>query len=368
MPRPRFSVLALLGAFCILFLGACSSGGGEDGPSASITPVPTPAPIDDFVVGKPLVRSGIGDVDAVFARYASTRADLIDLYKSQPWFKDGLNREESLFVERGISFVAKYDGPRSATIGEETIRRQLYRYDKIELSSGEVELILIYEPGQNAEREMNTIKQILPVLEQVVGIPYPEKVMTFVNGDFGINDFNEGEFIRIDDCCTVSSFILAHELAHTYWSVGASWFNEGMADLYAVMVTERLNAGIPAGWKGESKDLDSYYAQRQQAVARFPQKVLPQRLTEEGLYEAADVFLYEIRGIVGAEDFLAAGKRAYLTSDFGRTNLSDFRVEETFLQFAEADQQDRVKQLFNQMIWGDNGQKYEAFKERDANP
>ena len=38
------------------------------------------------------------------------------------------------------------------------------------------------------------------------------------------------------------------------------------------------------------------------------------------------------------------------------------------MQFAEGDQQDRMKQLFNTTIWGDNGQKYEAFKERDANP
>jgi hypothetical protein len=366
MPRVHLTLLALLSAVCILSLGACS-GGGDSGRS-SVTPVPTPAPIDDFVVGKPLVRSGIGDVEAVFDRYADSRADLIEMYKRQAWFKDGLTREESLFVERGISFVAKYDGPRTATISEDTIERKLYRYDKIQLSSGEVELMLIYEAGQNAEREMSTIKQILPMLEQVVGIPYPEKVMTFVNGNFGINDFNEGEFIRIDDCCTISSFILAHELAHTYWSVAASWFNEGMADLYAVMVTERLNQGIPEGWKGESKELDSYYAQRKQSAARFPQKTLPQRLTEEGLYETADVFLYDIRAIIGAEDFLAAGKRAFLTSDYGRTNLSDFRVEETFLQFAESDQQDRIKQLFNTMIWGDDGQKYEALKERDANP
>ncbi|MGE0059706.1 MAG: hypothetical protein AB7P33_15535 [Dehalococcoidia bacterium] len=369
MPRRYLPLLALLSAVFVLLLGACSGGGdGDDAGSSSVTPVPTPAPIDDFVVGKPLVRNGIGDVDAVFARYGATRAELIDLYRLQAWFKDGLTREESLFVERGISFVAKYDGPRSATIGEETIRRKLYRYDKLQLSSGEVELILIYEPGDNAERELNTIKQILPVLEQVIGVPYPEKVMTFVNGDFGINDFNEGEFIRIDDCCTISSFILAHELSHTYWTVGPSWFNEGMADLFAVMIIERLNQGIPEGWKGESRELASYYAQRKQAAARFPAKTLTARLTEEGLYEAADVFLYEIREILGAEDFLAAAKRAYLTSDYARMNLSDFRIEEVFLQFAEGDQQEQIKQLFNKMIWGDNGQKYEAFKEREANP
>ena len=277
---PLFSSYRAPERLCLLLLAACS-GGGDGEASKAVHAVPTPARIDDFVVGKPLVRSGIGDVETVFARYASTRAELIGLYKKQAWFKDGLSREESLFVERGISFVARYDGPRTATISEETIRRKLYRYDKIQLSSGGVELILIYEPGQNAEREMNIIKQVLPVLEQVVGIPYPEKVMTFVNGDFGINDFNEGEFIRIDDCCTISSFILAHELAHTYWSVASSWFNEGMADLYAVMVTERLNQGIPEGWKGESKEMDSYISSGARRLRALPRRryrsALPKR-------------------------------------------------------------------------------------------
>ena len=46
-------------------------------------------------------------------------------------------------------------------------------------------------------------------------------------------------------------------------------------------------------------------------------------------------------------------------------NLSDFRIEEVFLSFAEGEQQEQVKQLFNKMIWGDNGEKYEALKERE---
>lgn len=324
-----------------------------------------PERIDDFVVGRPLVRSGIGDVEQVFNRYAATRADLIALYQAQDWFKDGLTRDEALFVERGISFVAKYDGPRFAQISEETIRRKLYRYEKLTLSNGEVELLLIYEPGQNAERQMNLIKLILPALEQLVGVPYPEKVMTIVNGNFNINDFNEGEFIRIDRCCVLSSFVLAHELAHTYWTVASSWFNEGMADLYAVMALEKLNAEQPPGWQRQSIQLDAYAASRKQAASRFQFKTLPQRLASEGLYEAADTFLYEVRDIIGHENFLAAARKVYLTSDYGRMNVSDFRVQQVFLSFAEGDQVNRLKALFNQWIWGDNGERYERLLERE---
>jgi hypothetical protein len=320
------------------------------------------------VVGRPLNRLGIGDVEAAFARYERTRANLIELYQDQPWFRDGLTRDESLFVERGLSFVAKIDGPRTAYISERTVRDKLYRYDTLQLSQGEVEIIVIYEPGQNGEREMQMVKLILPVLESEVGIPYPLKVVALINGDFGINDYNDGEFIRIDRCCVNSSYILAHELSHTYWSVAASWFNEGMADLTAVRLLEELNQQAPAGWRGEALELESWVAARRQQAARFPSLLLPRRLASQGLYEAADVFLFDIRQTIGAEDFRAAVRRIYLASDYGRTNVSDFRIEETFLSFAEGEQRDKIMALFNASIWGDNGQKYADLKERDSNP
>jgi hypothetical protein len=350
----------------VAFLLACS--GSDQGSQPALTPVPTAERIDDFVVGRPLERFGIGDVDAAFARYERTRADLIELYKEQDWFRDGLSRGESLFVERGLSFVAKIDGPRTAYISEKTIRDRLYRYDRLQLSQGEVEVIVIYEPGQNGEREMQMVKLILPVLESEVGIPYPLKVVTLINGDFGINDYNDGEFIRIDRCCVTSSFILAHELSHTYWSVAASWFNEGMADLTAVRLLEELNSQAPTGWRGEAVELESWVASRRRQAARYPSLLLPRRLASQGLYEAADAFLYDIRDAIGAADFRAAVRRIYLTSDYGRTNVSDFRVEETFLAFAEGEQRDEVMALFNGSIWGDNGEKYAGLKERDSAP
>jgi len=362
MPR----VLAALVFTLALLLAGCS--GGSNGREDSFTPVPQPEPIDEFVVGRPLARNGIGDVERVFARYDTTRASLIAFYQEQPWFKDGLTRDEALFVERGISFVAKYDGPRRARISEQTIREKLYRYEKLDMSQGEVEVLLIFEPGQDADREMALVRLILPALESVVGVPYPEKVMTLVNGDFDINDFNEGEFIRIDRCCVVSSFILAHELAHTYWSMASSWFNEGMADLTAVMVIEALNEQAASGWRQESLSLESYYASRKRLAARHEFKLLPQRLAVEGLYETADVFLYDIRQVLGAEAFRDAVRRIYLTSDYGRTHLGEFRLQEVLMQFADAAGDEQIMAMFNEQIWGDDGQRYADLKEQAGTP
>src|SRR5947207_2028124 len=133
-----------------LVLGiAAACGGSKPAAPAQDAVIETPAEETngDALVGRPQNRAGIGDVDRAFARYEDTRSDMIALFREQPWFKDGLTRDESLFVERSLTFVGRYDGPRKANVGEETIRRKLYRYDKVAVSKGEVEVLLIYEPG-----------------------------------------------------------------------------------------------------------------------------------------------------------------------------------------------------------------------------
>ncbi len=261
-------------------------------------------------------------------------------------------------MERSLSFVSRYGGPRSDYLSDETVRRKLIRYDRVRVSNGEVELLLIYEPGQNGDRELAFLKGALPVLESLVGVEFPERVITVINGDFEINDFNDGQFIRIDRCCVTSPAILAHELAHAYWSIGASWFDEGMADIYSILVQQRLSAAPPPGWRVAAPDIDAYYRSRRAAASRFPEVVLPRRFASDGLYEAADAFLLELRALVGAEAFAASARDLYLASDFNRFRVADKRIEDVFLAHVAAAVRDEVMGLFNRHIWGDNGERY----------
>lgn len=361
-----FQFTLLLGL--ALMAAACGRPTGEptpptDAPEATATPA-----FDDFgLVGRPQNRSGIGDVDAVFNRYADSRADLIALYQAQPWFKDGLSRDEALFVERGLSFVAKYDGPRFAQVDRGSIERKLYMYERVRLSQGEIELLLIYQAGQDSERQMTMMRLMLPVLEGLLGVQFPERVLTVVNGNFEINDFNEGQFIRIAACCETSAFVLAHELAHSYWSMAPSWLNEGMADIYATLTLEDLNEQGPPGWRRVPGDIESYYRSRRAIVesGRLPEVLLPQRLASQGLYEAADVFLLDIRDRIGPDAFAAAAREIYLTSDFGRYVLREKRLQDIFLKHTPAGEQGAVMALFNEQIWGDNGERYRELVERE---
>ncbi len=274
-----------------------------------------------------------------------------------------------MFAERSVTFVARYSGPRVAYISDATIADKLYYYKKLQLSDGELELLLIYEPAQDAQYEMSVLEAVVPQLEAVVGIPYPVKMMTVVNGAFGINDYNTGEYIRIDRCCINSAATLAHELSHTYWSVGPPWFNEGMADIYAVLVLERLDADPPAGWQQTGANLDAYIDGRRAAAESHPDVAIPQRLASQGLYEGADLLLYNIRQAIGPDAFLAAARDIYLASDYSRNMVSEGRLESIFLDHASSPAAvGAVKQLFNQNVWGDNGEAFQRYQELQANP
>lgn len=326
----------------------------------------TPA-IDSYLVGQPQNRAGIGDVDRAFARYEATRSPMIATFQAQSWFTDGLTRDESLFVERAITFSARQRG-NQAIISDETIRRKLYLYERVPMQSNEVELLVIHEPNQDAVRQMALLKAALPELEKLAGVVYPERVMTVINGPFEINDFDDGQFIRIARCCTLSAFVLSHELAHTYWSMGPSWFNEGLADIYAILTLEQLSDNRPEGWVSLPADIDEFYRGRKRIVdsGRFPDLALPRRLASDGLYEAADVFLLDIRRLIGVEAFSNAVRETYMTSDFGRYVLREKRIEDTFLKHTKSGDRDEIMSMFNRLIWGDNGEHYRELQEQEG--
>jgi hypothetical protein len=353
----RLAALALLSALLIACIG-----GGSDAPSGTPAPVATPR-FDDFSIGKPQNRPGLGDVDRAIARYESSRGDLISLFQQQGWYKDGLTADEALFVERSLAFVAGQPGDSFRTISRAAVQNKLYLHETLQLRNRQIELLLIYEQGQDAQREFSLLKAAILTLEAAVGIEWPEKAITVINGAFETNDYNNGGFIRIARCCITSAFVLAHELAHTYWSMGPSWFNEGMADIYSTQTLQTLDADPPDGWRGFSEDVDALYESRKRLEGRFPDLKIGERFASDGLYQVADLFLLRLRDIISPEAFSAAVGDIYAASDFGRLSLKDKRIEDIFLRHASADDKEAVMQAFNKQVWGDNGEEYRRLQE-----
>jgi hypothetical protein len=358
--RLYLAALALLTTLLV----ACSGGAEDAAPAATLEPLPT-AVFDDFAVGRPQNRAGVGDVDRALARFETTRGDLIAAFREQGWFRDGLSEDESIFVERSLSFVAGHPEPSFESIHPQAVADKLYIYETLQLREREVGLLLIYEPGDDAEAEFALLKAVIPQLEREVGIEWPEPIVTVVNGRYGINDYNSNGFIRIDRCCTLSPFILAHELSHVYWTAGPFWFNEGMADIYATLSLQALDADPPRPWRGFNADIDAFFAQRKSIVdsAGFPQLPLPNRFSEDGLYQAADVFLLTIRDIIGADAFRSAARDVYAASDFARLSIGEKRLEDIVLRYTPEAGADAVMALFNREVWGDNGEEYRRLQE-----
>jgi len=139
-----------------------------------------------------------------------------------------------------------------------------------------------------------------------------------------------------------------------------------MADLYSSLTQTKLYDDPPTGWRFGPTDLDSLYDQRVKSTARAPDKLLPQRLGSEGLYDIAFLLLMDLRRTMGTENFEKAAKQIYLTSDFNRYNLGAKRLEDLFLAHAPPEARDKVMSLFNKQIWGDNGEKYRKLVEQEG--
>jgi len=141
---------------------------------------------------------------------------------------------------------------------------------------------------------------------------------------------------------------------------GEHW-DKGPEDLLVDAATQaQQSAGI------EPDAVDAYYRSRKAAASRASDLVLSRRFASDGLYEAADAFLLEIRALVGAEAFAAAARDLYLASDFNRFRVGEKRIEDVFLAQAGADVREEVMGLFNRYIWGDNGERYRRLQELDA--
>jgi hypothetical protein len=315
-------------------------------------------------------------VDAAFARYASTRGELIDLIKAQDWYKDGLDKNESLFVERMLAYVGRYGGPRTGYISDVTVKQKLFLADKATTKSGDVDLLVIYEPNQNAEKEMAFAKKAVPVLEDLVGVQWPERVVTIVNGTTNASGTSGGPaagtsqagFVQLARCCILEPGVLAHELAHNYWSyeVGPQWFAEGMADIYSALANTKMATDPPDGWKIQPVDVDILYRNQKAAIGGQLTSVIPKGRAADLNYAAFDALLLEIRKAMSPDAFSAAAKQIYLTSDFGRTSLKEKRLEDIFLANSAASAKQDVMNAFNKAVWDDNGEKYRQLVEQEG--
>ncbi len=138
--------------------------------------------------------------------------------------------------------------PEQVTLEERTIELPL---------AGETHLAII-RTGPGAERSMDLLEHSVHHAEEYMATSFPTGYVGWLVGEavtptFGGNNF--GTHITtlakydIDDGSNAASFaghLLAHEVAHYYWSGNSNWVDEGAADFMA-SVSEYARIGTPIG-------------------------------------------------------------------------------------------------------------------------
>ena len=121
--------------------------------------------------------------------------------------------------------------------------------------AGETHLAII-RTGPGAERSMDLLEHSVRQVEEFMGIPFPNRYVGWLVGEavtptFGGNNF--GTHITtlpkydVDDDSRSAQFtghLVAHEVAHYYWSGNSTWVDEGAADVLAT-ISENARTGRP---------------------------------------------------------------------------------------------------------------------------
>ncbi len=118
---------------------------------------------------------------------------------------------------------------------------------KIQLPlAGEVELVII-RLSPRAGRSMDLLEHAVQTVEEYMGTPFPTGYVALLFADSVLETFagqNFGTHITIlprydvdDNSHEAGSAgsIIAHEVAHYYWSGNANWIDEGAAELMAIL-------------------------------------------------------------------------------------------------------------------------------------
>ena len=121
--------------------------------------------------------------------------------------------------------------------------------------SGDVDLVII-RTGPGAQRSMDLLENAVRSAEDFMGVPLPTNYVGLLFGNT-VSGYSAGTNYSthvvalaeydVDDGSRNAEFtghLIAHEVAHYYWTRGRDWVDEGLSDLMA-SVAENARTGQP---------------------------------------------------------------------------------------------------------------------------
>ena len=164
---------------------------------------------------------------------------------NHPNIADGITDKESRLV---VQIIGVYGGDPQELL----LQMELTSADQIEVEKREIQLplsgeisIRIFRSVPGSPCTMDSLEQILLMLEELISVPFPVRHVNFVftaAPDSSAYWYNSVDYVYgwqestvTENCFQDAGYIgyesvYAHEMAHYYWLGGHAWIEEGLAD------------------------------------------------------------------------------------------------------------------------------------------
>ena len=146
---------------------------------------------------------------------------------SHPTLRDGITDDQTVVVA-ALQSVVRHRPELLDTLlnpDQVTVEKRVIRLPH----SGEVTLSVIHViPG--TYRTMDILEQMVRTQEGFMAVPFPRSYVGLLAADAIPVGGGPSGIITVDPGYAEDDYIIAHELAHTYWSFFPPWLREGAAD------------------------------------------------------------------------------------------------------------------------------------------
>ena len=175
---------------------------------------------------------------------------------SHPTLRDGITDDQAVVVAVLDSVIRHRPELLDTLLDPEqvTVEKRVIQL----LHSGEVTLSVIHViPG--TYRTMYILEQMVRTQEGFMAVPFPRSYVGLLAADAIPVGGGPSGIITVDLGYAEDDYIIAHELAHTYWSFFPPWLREGAADFMTTVSADAEFSSNKCSLADNLSDLDRLY-------------------------------------------------------------------------------------------------------------
>ena len=302
-------------------------------------------------------------------------ATLVELVTKQPWFNDGINEKEEIFINHGLGTAPGYQGVGVAeshnAVLTKIVEKEQYEIETVELKDGVKNILLMSEDINLLHPRIEILKEAAPMLESLLGNTYPWETITAyisqLNEKYEIINGTIISTIEDLDKNVVRSYL--HELTHVLWVTDKrrfdlrtkEWINEGIAEFGAYYAGEKITENSPYWWKWDfyMQDRYDYLLNKAKKTGVWGKPMIEiAEIKDVSAKEFHDIqvrmgylFMKDLYDKMGEKAFTNMMSDLYKLKSTSNTVIKETHLEEYALKYAP--NKEAVQKLFNERVWED---------------